>query len=289
MLHLTAEKLTDHLQATAWMGALGIVTSFVASRYGFFRFKEKAKNVLVSTPAFIELLLIYFLASLLSPLILARIVTAIGRAAGVTSSDWRFYFLVTLQIAIEILVVLLISLYAFAHKRIDMRGIFKTSTTPILSDFGMGSLAWIISFPVVAAVDGFMESLNIYFFGSEGPAQVAVEFIVMLAKSHYIWVGMLITIIIAPLIEEFIFRGVVQTYLRKRVTRMQAIVLSSIFFAGVHFAPSQGIGNLPLLVSIFVFGLYLGFVYERQGSLFASFGLHATFNALSILRILYAA
>lgn len=286
MLHLTAEKLSDHLQATAWLGAVGILTSFVASRYGFFRFCEKAKNVLISTPALIELLLIYFLVSFLSPLLLIRLIMPIAKSLQV---NWASFLMVSLQLASEILIILLITLYAFAHKRINMRGIFKTSRSSLLSDFGMGALTWAIAFPVVAAIDGIMESINIYFFGSEGPPQVAVEFIRMLAKSNLLWLGLLITIVIAPFIEEFIFRGVVQTYLRKRVTRIQAIVLSSIFFAGVHFAPSQGIGNIPLLVSIFSFGLYLGFIYERQGSLLASFSLHATFNALSIVRILHAA
>lgn len=286
MLHLTAEKLSDHLQATAWLGAVGILASFVASRYGFFRFREKAQNVLISTPALIELLLIYFLVSFLSPLLLTRIIVPIAKSLQV---NWASFLMVSLQLASEILVVLLIALYAFAHKRINMRGIFKTSRSSLLSDFGIGALTWVIAFPVVAAIDGIMESINIYFFGSEGPSQIAVEFIRMLANSNLLWLGLLITIVIAPFIEEFIFRGVVQTYLRKRVTRIQAIVLSSIFFAGVHFAPTQGIGNIPLLVSIFSFGLYLGFIYERQGSLFASFSLHATFNALSIIRILYAA
>ncbi len=285
MLHLTAEKLSDHLQATAWLGAVGILTSFVASRYGFFRFREKAKNVLISTPALIELLLIYFIVSFLSPLLLIRLIMPIAKSLQV---NWSSFLMVSLQLASEILIILLITLYAFAHKRINMRGIFKTSRSLLLSDFGMGALTWAIAFPVVAAIDGIMESINIYFFGSEGPSQIAVEFIRMLANSSLLWLGLLITIVIAPFIEEFIFRGVVQTYLRKRVTRIQAIVLSSIFFAGVHFAPSQGIGNIPLLVSIFSFGLYLGFIYERQGSLLASFSLHATFNALSIVRILYA-
>lgn len=285
MLHLTAEKLSDHLQATAWLGAVGILTSFVASRYGFFRFREKAKNVLISTPALIELLLIYFIVSFLSPLLLIRLIMPIAKSLQV---NWSSFLMVSLQLASEILIILLITLYAFAHKRINMRGIFKTSRSLLLSDFGMGALTWVIAFPVVAAIDGIMESINIYFFGSEGPSQIAVEFIRMLANSSLLWLGLLITIVIAPFIEEFIFRGVVQTYLRKRVTRIQAIVLSSIFFAGVHFAPSQGIGNIPLLVSIFSFGLYLGFIYERQGSLLASFSLHATFNALSIVRILYA-
>jgi membrane protease YdiL (CAAX protease family) len=65
-----------------------------------------------------------------------------------------------------------------------------------------------------------------------------------------------------------------------------AIVFSSICFSAFHFSFSQGIGNISLLFSLFVFALFLGFIYERQGSLFASISLHMTLNIVSVARIL---
>jgi membrane protease YdiL (CAAX protease family) len=66
-----------------------------------------------------------------------------------------------------------------------------------------------------------------------------------------------------------------------------AILLSALCFALFHFAPSQGIGNISLVGSLFLFALFLGFIYERQASLFASVGLHMTFNTVSTFRILF--
>ncbi|MBI3211827.1 MAG: CPBP family intramembrane metalloprotease [Simkania negevensis] len=50
-----------------------------------------------------------------------------------------------------------------------------------------------------------------------------------------------------------------------------------------HLSSSQGVGN----ISLFIFALYLGFLYEKQCSLFASIALHMTFNSISVIRILF--
>jgi membrane protease YdiL (CAAX protease family) len=68
-----------------------------------------------------------------------------------------------------------------------------------------------------------------------------------------------------------------------------AILLTSLAFALFHYSGSQEIGNVSLIASLFTFALFLGFIYEKQSSLFASIGLHMTFNLASALRILLAA
>ncbi len=64
------------------------------------------------------------------------------------------------------------------------------------------------------------------------------------------------------------------------------ISLSSMVFAFCHFALSQQIENIEILVSIFVLSLFLGYLYEREGNLWAPIGLHAMFNAVTFAVIL---
>jgi uncharacterized protein len=64
-----------------------------------------------------------------------------------------------------------------------------------------------------------------------------------------------------------------------------SILLASLIFAFFHFSYSQGIDNIEVITSLFVFSCFLGFVYERQQSLWASVGLHALFNAISVVLI----
>lgn len=86
----------------------------------------------------------------------------------------------------------------------------------------------------------------------------------------------LAAVVVAPVFEEMLFRGFLQTGFR-RITRsaVAAVGMSSLIFALIH-APWQA-------PPIFVLSLFLGWVYERTRSLWAPIGMHAAFNALVIV------
>lgn len=67
-----------------------------------------------------------------------------------------------------------------------------------------------------------------------------------------------------------------------RWARAMPVVLTSAFFAAVH-APQW-----PAPIAIFLLSLGLGAVYQRTGSVLASFTMHALFNGLSTLMLFYA-
>ena len=81
---------------------------------------------------------------------------------------------------------------------------------------------------------------------------------------------------LAPIVEEFLFRGLLYRYLRKRRSRAFAIVLTAGLFAIAHLVPT-------LIPSLFVFGLFLAWVVERYGSLYPAMALHSLNNLTSIL------
>lgn len=82
-------------------------------------------------------------------------------------------------------------------------------------------------------------------------------------------------VVIAPLFEEFLFRGHLQTLLA-RVTRRPwlAVVFTSIVFTLAH----PWFTWMP----IFVLSVCLGYVYERTGNLWVSVLVHAVFNGCMI-------
>jgi uncharacterized protein len=86
--------------------------------------------------------------------------------------------------------------------------------------------------------------------------------------------------VVAPVVEELFFRGLLYGYLRDRRGIAAAVVVSSAVFAVMHFIP-------PLMPSLFVFGVVLALVYERYGSLYPAIALHALNNAV-IFVALYA-
>lgn len=89
------------------------------------------------------------------------------------------------------------------------------------------------------------------------------------------------TVVLAPVIEEVIFRGIIQKGLINKGWKPQtAIWFSAIIFGVVHGNPWQLIGAVLL-------GYFLGLVYHRTKSLFLSIFLHAFNNLLSCLMIIF--
>lgn len=70
-----------------------------------------------------------------------------------------------------------------------------------------------------------------------------------------------VTVIIAPIAEESLFRGLIYSPLYRKVGRCLAIILSSLIWTHSHFYPL-----LPS-IGVFITGLILGWLYDRSGSL----------------------
>ncbi len=115
--------------------------------------------------------------------------------------------------------------------------------------------------------------------------------------------------VVAPLLEELLFRGMLQTVIRTLLIRGQtvltltslnpehsyphenrrfsnaasawlAITVTSLLFAIVH----ADMGHWPAL---FVLSVCLGYSYEKSGSLFRPIIIHSIFNTVTVLAALY--
>jgi CAAX protease family protein len=85
----------------------------------------------------------------------------------------------------------------------------------------------------------------------------------------------------APLCEELLFRGALFGWLRWRLPVPLAAIISAAAFAMAHLLP-------PLFPTLFVFGLAAAWIYQRTGSTFNSFVMHASQNTAATL-LAYAA
>jgi len=88
----------------------------------------------------------------------------------------------------------------------------------------------------------------------------------------------LTAVFVAPLFEELMFRGMVFPCLVKHVGLAKGTVLASLLFAAMHF-------HLPSLLPLFLLSAMLCLAYWRTGSLWVGIGMHAIFNAVSILAL----
>lgn len=149
--------------------------------------------------------------------------------------------------------------------------------------------AWVFSFPLVLFVNALFEFVLTSLLHVEKlPEQLAVAFI-KATFSHplHLFLGSLTIILLAPLIEETLFRGFLQSYLRKYLGSKHALVLTALCFSFFHYSPEQKIANLPIIASLFALSLFLGLVYEKSGSLFSSILLHSGFNTFNLFNLYF--
>lgn len=270
--------------------ALG--ANWIAYRKQFYFFPTDNKK---ETP-FITLLqlgigfgIYLIIALLIAPLIVNFLSQAISNQLNLQSS----VLLVTgVQVFSLITLFCLLQLFFFYQSPDLLKKIWKNTSSPrskpIEFDLGLGVMTWFISFPVVTILGELFDLFLKLFFNVKHFEQIAVKFVKQALGSPFSLIFALISVLImAPLIEEFLFRGILQTYLKKRIGARSAILISALLFSLFHFSWNQGLGNISLIFSLFLLGVYLGFLYHRQESLWAPIGLHMSFNAISAFRILF--
>ena len=87
-----------------------------------------------------------------------------------------------------------------------------------------------------------------------------------------------VTVVVAPVVEETFFRGLVYAVLRERMRASYAICLSSLIFAIYHF-------SLWLVVPILLLGIALAWLTEWQRSIWPAVICHALNNLLAVLSV----
>ena len=84
-------------------------------------------------------------------------------------------------------------------------------------------------------------------------------------------------VLLAPLLEELLFRGIIQDGLMQRSGPVVAILLSSLLFAFMHLNPWQ-------FVTGFLVGIFIGWLYYLTRDLVLAIGFHL-FNNLFVLLV----
>jgi len=89
-------------------------------------------------------------------------------------------------------------------------------------------------------------------------------------------VSFLSLILIAPIIEEFIFRGLFQTLLRRTFSAKTSIIFSALIFSTIHF-------EFEVIIPLFILGLIIGWLYEHNKGLLIPIVFHIINNGMAFL------
>lgn len=258
-------------------------TAYLHNYLTLVKYQGKAPLLIDLLSSFIIFLGIYFF----SPFLirdLYQIYPSIGQ--------YQSLFIPLFQLSIYSVTILLLFIYALFQDRKMFLSIWKDTTYPkgtsLALDLKTALIFLAISLPLIVAVSEFTEILTNLLFGEVKIDQNAVAYLKIALKSTWgVFFSLISVLFLAPLIEEYLFRGLLQSYLRSFLGSKAAIGITSVCFALMHFSPQQAMTNIPLISSLFIFSLYLSFLYEKTRSLFATIFLHVTFNSLSVIRIVF--
>ncbi len=141
-----------------------------------------------------------------------------------------------------------------------------------VSDIPLGIGLGLLGYFVAAIVGGMIiEAIRSITGGEvEQPEQIQIDGTPSTGLLIAIGIGV---VLLAPIAEEMLFRGVVFRGLRNWARPGPAIVLSAFFFGIAHLYPL-------IIPPIFVLGLILAWVVERRGSILPSIAAHVTFNVI---------
>lgn len=229
--------------------------------------------------------LFYFLAQLLVAPLLFQPVHRFATGGWHGSVDWIlssnvrpwFNFFMILVMS------LMVGLYAFYLERSSLSSIwgrFKSSPRLPLKILGY----WCLAYPAVLFVNHAIHALMERWVLIPEADQSAVEQVrAAFSQPGLYLLTSLAIMTLVPAVEEILFRGYLQQWLKRFLPTALSVLLTALVFAVFHFASDQGWMNVELIGALFTFSLFLGFVRERYDSLNASILLHGTFNGMSIL------
>jgi membrane protease YdiL (CAAX protease family) len=98
----------------------------------------------------------------------------------------------------------------------------------------------------------------------------------------------LVAVVVAPIAEELVFRGIIFRSLRDHRGFWIGAVVSSLLFGLVHFVPAPWQDTVLLQCTMVFTGLALAAIYEWRGNVLSCIVTHMSFNTIGIILILAA-
>ncbi len=159
--------------------------------------------------------------------------------------------------------------------QIHWRDAFGLRKPDVLRALGWALAALVVVLPVVLTLN-FLSETALEKAGWEPKPQEAVE--LLMAAPLWptgIYLGFF-TVVLVPVAEEFIFRGVLFPFVKQLGRPKLAWFGVSFLFALIH-------GSAAIFIPLFVLALALTWLYEKTGSLLAPITVHSLFNATNLV------
>jgi membrane protease YdiL (CAAX protease family) len=162
----------------------------------------------------------------------------------------------------------LLFVFLLSYKKMSYRSLFHPAKYPVAAMLGRLLLPIALIVPSLLFLTGALNAIVMWLLPMSN--EELETFSDMLAAGA---MPLFFSCIVAPFLEEMLFRGIILRSFLQQYSRIQAILWSAVIFALAHLNPYQ-------FFTALILGLALGWLYERTRSLWPSICLHGAFNAL---------
>jgi membrane protease YdiL (CAAX protease family) len=137
-----------------------------------------------------------------------------------------------------------------------------------------GTLAVIVFFPMGRMLQ-LLSNTILTWLHLDPTAQTAVEVLRLASRGPGLIAFGLVTIVVVPLAEEMVFRGILYPAIKGYGFPRLALWGTSALFAAIHF-------NLAIFLPLLLLALVLTWLYEKTDNLLAPIAAHSLFNAVNL-------
>jgi len=144
-------------------------------------------------------------------------------------------------------------------------------------DLGWGPVTWLASLAAQIVVAIIILTLHIPFVSNtEGVSDLS-------GNRTYIIAFAVLAVLVAPVVEEIVFRGIILRGLCSRLAPWLAIGVQGVLFGAAHVDPVRGLGNIGLVIVLSAVGVVLGGAAYLTRRLAPTMIAHALINTLAVV------
>jgi len=161
------------------------------------------------------------------------------------------------------------------YRGLRLRQTFGLDRLPIRSVLGWAAGLTAAAFPIALGAN----ALTAVALKERAEPQALVDLFNQIVRDHdYGAISKILVaaVVIQPICEEFLFRGLFYGTWKRYLGPLSAGFLSCLLFAAFHT-------NLASLAGLFILAVCLNIAYERTGSLLVPISMHAIFNLTNLL------
>lgn len=195
---------------------------------------------------------------LLVTVIVVSLIIIISLSSGSDINDILTSPLMAIGLAIPTIITAIVGVIRIGGWEVFTKQKFPGLTTTLLSIL----LVLVFGFAIETIMNNLFPSM----------ADQYVQMVELLKSNWFMWIP---AVVLAPIFEEILFRGVFMNGFLHHYSPWKAIAISAAFFGAVHGIPAQAI-------PAFFIGLGLGFIYWKTKSLWLVILIHAINNGLAM-------